>query len=341
MADIASLAGVSLSTVSRALAGHRLISAATRAKIEMLARETGFSVNPAASTLRSRKSSLVCVLITLIHDRDQHVSDPFMMTMLAHLADALTDAGYDMLLSKVSTHEDGWIERIFGARRPAAAILIGQSFEHRSIERAARAGLRMVVWGARLRQQSYVTVGTDNRGGGRLAAAHLIERGCRRIAFLGDTRLPEIAQRHAGYLRAHREAGLAADAALRVRCGFDGADAFRAAGALAQGGAGFDGIVAASDVIALSAAKALGAHGLRVPQDVGLVGFDDIEISNFVTPALTTIRQELPQAAKLLVSKMCDMIAGETVASVELPAQLIVRETSPVRPAARRAAAGS
>lgn len=332
MADIARLAGVSQSTVSRALSGHALIAEATRARIGELARSTGFMVNPAASALRSRKSNLVCVLITLIHDRDQHVSDPFMMTMLAHLADALTDAGYDMLLSKVSTHEDGWIERIFSARRPAAALLIGQSLEHASIERAARAGCRLLVWGARLRDQAYVTVGTDNRDGGMQAAAHLIERGYRQIAFLGDKRLPEIAHRHGGFMRAHRAAGLEANPALTMRSGFDPAEALEAANRLIECGVPFDSIVAASDVIALSAARALTGRGLRVPQDVALVGFDDIEIAAYTTPALTTIRQDLPRAASLLVQNMCALIGGATVDSIELPARLIVRETTPPRP---------
>jgi DNA-binding LacI/PurR family transcriptional regulator len=333
MADLARLAGVSQSTVSRALAGHPLISATTRTKIEELARSTGFVVNPAASALRSRRSNVVCVLITLIHDRDQHVSDPFMMTMLAHLADALTDAGYDMLLSKVSTHEDGWIERIFSTRRPAAAILIGQSLEHASIERAAQAGCRLVVWGARLRGQSYATVGTDNRSGGHLAASHLIARGYRRLAFLGDTRLPEIAQRHAGFTRAHKEAGLAPDRALTVCSSFDPAEALKAANSLIDTGHPFDSVVAASDVIAFSAMKALSQRGLHVPTNVAVVGFDDIEMAAYTNPALTTVRQDLPRAAKLLVQTMCALIEDRAVAPVELPAQLVVRDTTPDRSA--------
>jgi len=331
MAEIAELANVSASTVSRALTDSKLISQATREKIQEIARTTGFSVNPLASGLRSKKSNVILVLITLIHDRHQHVSDPFMMTMLAHIADALTAAGYDMLLSKVSVHEDGWIERLFATRRPAAALLIGQSFEHASIERAALAGLPVVAWGAKLPRQSYATVGSDNRQGGFLAAQHLIAQGYRNIAFLGDRRTPEIAQRYEGFRRAHRKAGLAANAALVTASPFDGASAFAAAQDLIARDTAMDGIVAGSDVIAMSAVRALISAGRRVPQDVGLVGFDDIEMAGFVTPSLTTIRQELALGARLLVEKMVAVIAGEIVESVELPAKLVVRESSPQR----------
>lgn len=331
MADIAQMANVSASTVSRALTDNPLISLQTRQRIQEIARSTGFSVNPHASGLRSKKSNVVLVLITLIHDRHQHVSDPFMMTMLAHVADALTDAGYDMLLSKVSVHEDGWIERMFATRRPAAALLIGQSFEHASIERAAQAGLPVVAWGARLPRQSYPTVGTNNRQGGFLAAQHMIAQGYRRIAFLGDRRTPEIGQRFEGFRRAHKQAGLGIEPGLVVASPFDGASAFKAACGLVAGGVALDGIVAGSDVIAMSAIRALISAGRSVPADVGLVGFDDIELAGLITPSLTTIHQDLALGARLLVEKMIKVIAGDPVESIELPAKLIIRESSPQR----------
>jgi DNA-binding LacI/PurR family transcriptional regulator len=331
MADIAALANVSASTVSRALTDSKLISKATREKIQEIARSTGFTVNPLASGLRSKKSNVVSVLITLIHDRNQHVSDPFMMTMLAHIADALTLSGYDMLLSKVSVHEDGWIERLFSSRRPAAAILIGQSFEHASIERAAQAGLPVVAWGAKLPRQSYATVGTDNRQGGFLAAQHLISQGYRNIAFMGDRRTPEIGQRFEGFRRAHKRAGLPVQTGLLTPSPFDGASAFAAARDLIGRGHAMDAIVAGSDVIAMSAMRALISAGRAVPGEVAIVGFDDIEMAGFITPSLTTIRQDLALGARLLVEKMIAVIAGEIVESIELPAQLIVRESTPKR----------
>jgi DNA-binding LacI/PurR family transcriptional regulator len=324
MTDMARLAGVSASTVSRALADNPLIAAETRARIQDLARVAGYSINPTASSLRTKQSRVMAVVIPLVHGRDQHLSDPFMMSMLAYLADALTEGGYDLLLSKVATHQDGWVEQLIRSRRVAGAILVGQSVEHPAIDRAARAGMPIVVWGARIEDQAYVTVGTDNRQGGYLAARHLIESGRRRIVFLGERKVPEISQRYDGYLRAHMEAGLALDPGLDVRSGFAAAEAYRSAQRLLAAGVAFDGIVCGSDVIAMSAIRALSEAGLRTPRDVGVVGFDDVEMAAFTAPPLTTIRQDIERGALLLVEKV---VAAETDpgASIEMPATLIVR----------------
>lgn len=325
MTDMAKLAGVSESTVSRALSNHPLISVRTRERIQDLALSCGYSVNPTASSLRSKQSKLVAVLIPLVHEKDQHLSDPFMMAMLAHLADKLTGAGYDMLLSKVATHENGWVERLVRSRRAAGAILIGQSLEHEAIEQAAAAGLPLVVWGARLPKQTYVTIGSDNAHGGMVATERLLQTGRRQIAFLGDCRVPEISQRYEGYLRAHQEAGLAANPALLISAGFAPADAYASAKRLLAENCPFDGVVAASDVIAMSAIRALGEAGLRTPQDVGVVGFDDIEMAAFTTPPLTTVRQDIALGAQLLVETLIAAGRNEAINSVEMPAELVVR----------------
>jgi DNA-binding LacI/PurR family transcriptional regulator len=326
--DLAKLAGVSVSTVSRALADNPLIAKQTREKIQRIAHSTGFSVNPNASSLRSKQSKIVSVIIALVHEKNQPLHDPFWMTMLAHLAEALTDAGYEMLLTKMAVHQDGWIERIRKVQRPAGIIVVGQSREHDSIERAAQSGCPIVVWGAKLDRQSYPTVGTDNFGGGRIAARHLIGLGYRRIAFLGDITLPEIAQRYQGYRSALAEAGIAVDELLVVPSGFHPAHAFEAAVGLIAGPARFDAIMASSDVIAISAIRALNAAGRAVPDDVGVVGFDDIAMAAFNNPPLTTVRQDFSEGARLLVQNMASVIAGQAVASIEMPSLLIERQST-------------
>lgn len=322
------MAGVSESTVSRALTNNAAIAETTRVRIQALAREANFTVDPIASGLRSRRSNVICVLISLIHERGQHVSDPFMMAMLGSIADALSDAGYDLLLSKVSEHQDDWIQNVFRSRRPAGALLIGQSLEHRTIEAAARAGLPLVVWGARLPQQSYLTVGSDNREGGLLATRHLLARGRRRIAYLGNERLPEVALRVAGYREAHAQAGLQADPALLVPCGFEPAAAAAAVRQLLQDGVAVDAIVAASDVIAMTAAHVLHAGGIRVPQDVAVVGFDDLEMAAHTSPSLTTVRQEVADGARQMVALLLGQIRGEQAEPVLLPTRLVVRQSA-------------
>lgn len=328
MSDIARLAGVSESTVSRALKDNPMIAASTRERIQRLAEEAGYVVNPVASGLRSRQAGVITVAVPLMHEPEPHLVDPFMMTMLAHLADALADRGYNMLLAKIAVHQDGWVRRLRQPGRSDGVILIGQSGEHAAINEAARAGIPLAAWGACLSSRKYPVVGTDNHLGGRLATEHLLAQGRRRIVFLGDERQPEIGHRHDGYRQALREAGLRAAPELRVRTGFAGPDAEADARDLVASGLAFDGIVAASDVIAIAAIRALTAAGRQVPQDVAVVGFDDILLAEHAHPALTTVRQDIARGAVALVDTVIAAIRGEDPASTVLPPTLVVRASA-------------
>lgn len=328
MSDIARLAGVSESTVSRALKDSPMIAASTRERIRRLAEEAGYTVNPVASSLRSRQTGVIAVGVPLAHESEPHLVDPFMMTMLAHLADALADRGYNMLLAKIAVHQEGWVRRLQQPGRSDGVILIGQSSEHAAINEAARTGIPMSVWGSQLPGQKYAVVGTDNRLGGRLGTGHLLERGRKRIVFLGDERLPEVAHRHDGYRQALRDAGVKVAPERLVRTGFAAADAeARMAEAIASGLV-FDGVVAASDVIAIAAMRALSAAGRRVPEDVAVVGFDDILLAEHAHPPLTTVRQELARGAVALVDTVIAAIRGEAHDSTLLPPTLIVRAST-------------
>jgi DNA-binding LacI/PurR family transcriptional regulator len=326
--DLAKMADVSVSTVSRALADNPRIGRKTRDKIQQLARETGFTLNQTASNLRSRQSSVISVIIALLHETDQHLDDPFMMTMLANLADTLTDLGYDMLLRKVQAYEDDWIDKIRRGQRSAGIILIGQSSLHEEIDRAVRGGCPIIAWGAKIFGQSYVTVGSDNVAGGLMAARHLLAQGYRRIAFLGDRSLPEVGQRYAGYRAALAEHGIAADEALYERSGFRADHALEAVERLMARGGDFDAIVAASDVIAVTAIHALAASGRSIPGDVGVVGFDDIQMAQYNNPSVTSVAQDIAAGARHLGDGITEMIAGRAVSSIEMPCRLVVRQSS-------------
>jgi len=327
MSDIAGLAGVSESTVSRALADSPVVNAKTRERIQNLARAAGFSANRAASSLRSRQSKVIAVVIPIVLHRDRHMSDLAMMSMLIHVADALADRGYDLLLCEAAAHEFEWAQLI-RSRLAAGAILFGNIPERPAIHRATGAGLPIVVWGRPTDDQGYITVSSDDRQGGYLATRHLIETGRRRIVFLAEKTLAEISQRWDGYLRAHLEANLIVDPILEIRSGFTAADAHSATARILASGAAFDGIVAGSDIIAMSAMQALNEAGRSVPGDVGVIGYGDVEIAALTTPALTTVRQDLKRAAALLVEKVIAASAGRPAESVELPASLVVRKST-------------
>lgn len=328
MADIAALAGVSESTVSRALAGNPLVAEKTRQLIAQLAKSHGYAVNPAARSLRRGNTQTIAVMIPLTHASRQHVSDAFFAEMLSSLAEALNERGYDLLFHRISADHGDWIGAPIQTRRADGVIIIGQSLEHEAMNRAALAGVPLVVWGAKLPNQHYVSVGVDNFQGGVLGTSHLLARGRRRIAFLGDTRVPEVMERRRGYAQTLCDAGIDLDPGLELQIQFGAEEAVQVLRDVVQAGRGIDGVVAASDTLALSAIRELTHSGLNVPKDVSVVGFDDIPLASYTLPPLTTIRQEIAPGAILLVEKLLAILAGEPVESEQMSPTLIVRGSS-------------
>lgn len=326
IAELAQLAGVSTGTVSRALAGKSLVNAETRDRIQALAAEHGFRPNQMASRLRMQRTGVVGIVVPLGHERRQHLSDPFFMTMLGHLADALTENGYDVMLSRVIPNADDWLERIVDSGMLDGVLLIGQSDEQSAIERVAARYRPMVVWGAHWEGQRHCSVGTDNVAGGRLAGERLIAGGARRLAFFGEVRTLEIRQRHEGLTQAARAAGLEAPLQLDTHLASDVMEQ-DIAGHVARIAGGYDGIACASDVIATTTLKVLADRGIAVPGEIRVTGYDDLPLAAQTTPRLTTIRQDIATGAKTMVATLYARIAGEDARSLEMPPELVVRES--------------
>lgn len=327
MADLAMRAGVSESTVSRALSNSPLVGKETRERIQRLAEELGYIIDKRARNLRLQQSGVIAVVVPLLHDTVQSISDPFFLEMLGNLADILSGHGYDLLLRKFGAAEPQQLAGLLRDIRADGVLLIGQSTQHEAIDQIGRNYIPMVVWGAPFPHASYLTVGSDNFDGALQAVSHLLRLGRRRIAFFGNITLPEVAPRHRGYEAALRQHGLAPEPRLVVPMPFDGSSALQTVrGFLAQGEA-FDAVFAASDVIAMAVIGALRERQLRVPEDVAVIGFDDIMLAGVFSPALTTVRQNIPEAAKVLVTTLIERIAGEPAESTLLPVQLIVRDS--------------
>ena len=325
--DLARIAGVSPGTVSRALAGKSLVNTKTREKIEAIAREHGFRPNQMASGLRRQKTGVIGVVIPLGHDTRQQISDTFFMTLLGFLADELPAHGYDLMLRRVVPDEDAdWLDRFIGSGMIDGVIVIGQSDQFERIEDVADGYNPMVVWGNHNEGQRHCVVGTDNRLGGRLAAERLIATGARHLAFLGDTGPMEFAARFAGAQDAARRLGVSL-IALPTHLSPDRAGEEIARHLAAHAGA-IDGIFAATDTLASLCLTALRERGLAVPDDVRLVGFDDLPIARQTVPPLTTIRQDIAAGARGLVQLLLRRLAGEETESLILPPQLMIRQSA-------------
>jgi DNA-binding LacI/PurR family transcriptional regulator len=327
MTDIARLAGVSASTVSRALAGSPLVATPKREEIVRLARERGYVVNTTARNLRLQRTQTLGVVIPLGHESGQPLSDPFFMEMLGYLADAITERGYGMFLRKILPPMDDWLPNLVASHRADGLIIVGQSTEHAAIEQLAGSYKPMVVWGGHLPGQTYCTVGTDNVGGARAAVEHLLRSGRKHIVFIGDPAVPEIGLRYEGYRQALERAGLV-PATSPVPTHLTAETAYQAIRAFIGSGGSFDAMFCATDVIAASALRALTASGLAVPRDVAVVGFDDIALAAHANPPLTTVRQDLQRGARLMVDLLFRRLAGEETPSATMPAELVVRQSS-------------
>lgn len=328
MADIARLAGVSVSTVSRALAGSPLINAETRERIGELARSLDYSINAGAQALRLKQVRTVSVVVPYDPQTRQHLSDPFFLSLIGGIADALTERGHDMLLSRVDAGRLDLAAQAWRNGRALGVVLIGQWHHHDQLNAMAVQGLPFVVWGAQLPGQLYASVGSDNREGGRLATAHLLAGGARRVAFLGDPELPEFGQRHQGYLLAHEAAGVAVDRKLTRPVPLTSDAIEDAVTQLCRSRQPLDAVFAASDLMAMTAISALRRLGRRVPEDVRVVGYDDIALAAYFHPPLSTVRQPVDQAGQALVGSLLSVLDGARPSSVLLGTQLIVRDSS-------------
>lgn len=325
--ELASLAGVSPGTVSRALAGKALVNPQTRDRIQTLAREHGFRLNQMASRLRTQRTRAIGIVFPLGRETRQHISDPFFMNLFGYLADELTESGHDIMLSRIIPGDPEWLDRIVDSGMLDGALVIGQSDQSAVIDAVAERYLPLVVWGAHRPNQVHCTIGVDNRLGGRLAAQRLIAIGKTRLAFLGETRGPEIADRLAGV----RDAiGSRTDITLRVLPTPLSSEAVAemVASQLAELGDDIDGIFAASDIIAMMVLRVLHERGRSVPRAIAVVGFDDLPLAECTVPQLTTVRQDVATGARAMVGALMQRIAGVAAPSTILRPDLIIRESA-------------
>ncbi len=329
MRDIARLAGVSKSTVSRALAGNPIINEKTRKLITSLARKHNYRLNRRARNFRLKDSLTIAVVLPGAPDADWRLTDPFFFELLRAVSVAVDEHGHQLLLTRIKPQQAEWIEEFINSGMADGLLLLGQGSMHRQISQIAKHYKAISVWGAQVEEhQNYPTVGTDNLAGGYRATKHLLDVGCRRILFLGPRIFPEPRQRYQGYLKAHEEAGIEADPALCAHVHHDEESAYMCMGQLLAKNLKFDGIFAVSDLFAMSAIRALGEAGIRVPGDICVVGYDDISLARVCFPSISSIRQNSIVGGKILVDNLLAVMEGSTPECVMMSPELVVRQSS-------------
>ena len=330
--DIAELAGVSQPTVSRALRGDRNISEATRKRIEAIAHQLNYKVDKNASSLRLGQSNTLALLFFEDPLPDGSFINPFFLSMLGSILRTCAARGYDLLTS-FQDMSSNWHKEFEDSRKADGIILLGygdyEDYRGR-LEQLRSQGTHFVRWGSVEPDARGTTIGCDNQAGGRDAGWYLIEKGRKRLAFLGDAshHNPELRDRYRGLCAALREAGLPIDPGLQVDAITIEESGYEAARKLLARGIPFDGIFAGSDIIAIGAMRALEQAGLRVPADVSIIGFDDIPAASLSHPPLTTIAQDYRRAGAMLVDALIRQITNEPIGTALLPPRLIVRRTT-------------
>jgi LacI family transcriptional regulator len=328
--QIAELAGVSIATVSRVMNGRGDVSDETRDLVSKVIRENGYTANRSARGLSAGRSGLVGVLVPLVYPA-------YFSGILAGAAEALAELDLQIVLSPTGGEHDrevSVLDRLHGVTDGALMILPEESSEE--LVRLLDGGYRFVVLDPLMPlDQRIPSVSAAHTSGANQAMRHLLELGHRRIAQItGPRGWLATEDRRRGYSAALASAGILPDPALEVESIPEIPPGREAAERLLDVPEPPTALFAFNDNIAIGAIQAARARGLSVPEDLSVVGFDDIEGATIVTPALTTVRQPLAEMGRTgvsLLNRLLERQRFETL-HVELATRLVVRDsTAPPR----------
>ncbi|TCB95773.1 LacI family transcriptional regulator [Micromonospora zingiberis] len=337
--DVARLAGVSTATVSRALRGLPTVSAQTRRRVLAAAEQLQYAVSPSASRLAGGRTGAVAVVVP-------RITRWFFGVVVEAVEDFLHQAGYDLLLHNLGGREQNRQRLLRTAnlhKRVDAVMLVATPLHPADLTTLAALDLPGVTVSSGTDVPGWPCVRIDDVAAARTATRHLLDLGHRRIAHISGDPDDELAftahlDRRHGYHEALRAAGLRPDPGLDVESGFDIAGGTRATEELLRRGDPPTAIFAACDEMAMGALTALRDAGLRVPQDVSLIGIDDHALSGVL--GLSTIAQPATEQGRLAAEMLLDPLCGPAGAStinaagspVILPTRLVVRDsTAPPR----------
>lgn len=325
--DLAALAGVSISTVSRALNDSTLVSERTKKKIKALAQSNNYAGHLRRKVYTENADKTISIIIAPSQGRASRLLDPFALDLIGGIGEALKEHKCDMLISHLSLTDHQKAASLVASGRCDGLIILGQSSLHKQLNQLASQNVPFVTWGAQLPDQLYCSVGSDNQQGGRRTTNHLIRMGRRKVAFIGDTNSPETQLRFVGYKQALEMNNIEFEPRLVRPAHFYPESAIEEINVLLEQGVEFDGVVAASDMVALGAMRALAGSGINVPRDVSVIGYDDVLVAAYTSPALSTIHQDVTKAGRLMVNKLLRLLEGENIQSSTLPTDLIIRES--------------
>ena len=323
--DLAALSGVSRSTVSRVINGGPSSERARRRVMAAL-EETGYRPNLAARTLASGRSGVVGVVIHL--SPSLLFQDPYFGRLLQGIADALAEHSLGMMLWLGNRTREENLERILSMRLLDGAIVTAHEVDDPLVDGLLASSLPIVLLGHRRDDVTASYVSIDDVAAAEHVVGHMVDTGRTRIGHISGTRGTVAAEdRIAGYRRALQRAGLDPDG-LIVDGDFNEPSGTRGATALLD--QGVDAIFGANDATALGALRTIQERGLRVPQDIAVAGFDDLEFASRTDPPLTTVRQGIQMQGTYAARALFDLLAHPDGGPrrIVLPTELVIRRST-------------
>jgi LacI family transcriptional regulator len=325
--DIAKLAGVSRSTVSRVVNNHPNVSLRTRQKVMQVIHERHYRPNLAARALVTQHTQVISLVIP--QDVVGTFTDPYFPTLMQGVMIQANMHDYAIMLwiGCNIEEEERFFQRVLG-NSLFDGIILASAVEHDPlIPWLVQSGYPFILLGPpQLDNLNFIDV--DNVRGGQLAVAHLVQLGHRRVGTItGPLNMGSALDRLKGYRQALEAAAIPVDDSLIVEGRFDESSGYMAMKTLLQ--RGVDAVFAASDMMAVGALHAISEAGLRVPEDIGLVGFDDLPVAGMSNPPLTTVHQPIREMGSLAAQALINLIKGQITQPYQLvlPPELVIRST--------------
>jgi DNA-binding LacI/PurR family transcriptional regulator len=328
MADVARFAGVSTMTVSNVINGRPRVGAETRERVLAAIGELGYQVNLAARHLRAGRTGVIGLAVP-------ELERPYFAQLAGRLADRFEAHDLRIVMERTGASREGELDAVaFSRLRMYDGLILSVVDTDPAELGQLRTDAPVVMIGERPLPSRFDHVMMDNVDGARQATAHLLAAGARRVAMIGgdpagSATMPAL--RAEGYAAAHTDAGLPVDPDLNVRCQFRLQDGYDAIRVLRDRGIAFDAVFALTDVVAMGAVRALVDAGLRVPEEVQVVGFDDIDEAAYLVPSLSTVNPGHDAMADAITSLLMAQINGGAIGDpqeVVVPAQLVTRGTT-------------
>lgn len=332
--DIADAAGVTHPTVSRALNNSPLISESTRTRIQRIAREMGYTPDAVAQSLQTRRTHIIGLVVASI-------GDPFFADLVKGVEEVARPAGFSVFLNSSRNDPEQEIQVIetFHRQRVDGILVASSRIGTEHVERLARINVPVVLVNSQAEgEHDFLhSIAVDDRIGARRAIEHLIDLGHRRIAYIGVTNRPKSnTRRLRGYRDALEEAGIAPDPSwihiVDLDPALEDSDALAGKQAARQL---LDSDVTAvfcyNDMVAVGALLACREDGVAVPDDLSIIGFDDIELARYVHPALTSVAQPKRQMGSIAMQMVVDLLEKKPVAN-QIIEPIVMKRQSTTRP---------